>query len=406
MALWPFVLNGSSYDLPQFDLLAYLTGIPNSMSDLAAHANRPYNDSSGSSITISTGSKSLTGFSGLNLRIGDYVLLYLSAGNWCSGSITAYSASTGTMTVNVDKAVGSGTGTVAIVKMGESTLSNTVLEPLDHVLGGTGAGGNFSGGRANTPGTQYGSSFGGVGASAWDAMIEVFEEFFSFAKPSSARSPVDQPIDWLASPYFSDNAKFIEKPIGVNQASPNIYGGAISFKRSNTLLNSAVVKYGQSGFLHCGGGTLHFECLASVVTDLNIGSTNVQESNFRWGLRAHNSGSSSSIFSYGGIGFERLSTNNRKLNVVIGKSGAIYRQVIPVTMNDDDYTRLGFIVSADANKIDFYVNGGLVLSLFQQCPDSTIGNLLHPAFEVQSTGGNNEPAMEIEAFWLRKNLQR
>lgn len=412
MSLWPFQLNGSWYSLSNFDGLAYVNGIPDSMNDLTEHVNGVFFSQTSGSVTIGTGFKSFSIDSNLRIRQGDYLVIYLSFGNWCSGTVQSYNSSTGAIQMSCDKFSGAGTGFAWVTKAGDSLLSNTVVAPLDPVFGGTGAGGPFSGARANTPGNQFGSSTAGMGASLWDSMVEVFDDFFAFGQPTDARNSGDQPRYALASPYYFYNVGFMptsasgaEFATGGNFIS-NLAFGSLSMKQANPLVQSSVVTYGQNGFVLCGNGTLHFECLVAVNSSTNANPSNYKEPTFRWGLRAQNSGQTGNIFSYGGIGFERLSTSNRKLNVVLGKNGSVYRQMLPTTMIDKDYVRLGFTVSADGNLVQYFVDGNKVLELYMACPTSGLTNLLHPAFEIQNSGGNNNPGMSIEALWLRKNLQR
>jgi len=121
MALYPVVVNGVSYTLAQFDLLAYATGVPNSASDAVREALLLHYGTSSSSVTIGTGSKVFTTQAGLGFRVGDRVFVGSNAApqtNRMWGTVTAYNFATGSITVNVLAVYGSGTLSSWVIGIG------------------------------------------------------------------------------------------------------------------------------------------------------------------------------------------------------------------------------------------------------------------------------------------------
>lgn len=94
---------------------AFVAALPDMVTELNAFAadlnNFATNGTSATSLTIGTGSKSLTADTGKSWQVGMIVRLAYTttATNWMSGEVTAYNSSTGAMTVNVTATSGSGT---------------------------------------------------------------------------------------------------------------------------------------------------------------------------------------------------------------------------------------------------------------------------------------------------------
>lgn len=94
---------------------AFVAALPDMVTELNAFAadlnNFATNGTSATSLTIGTGSKSLTADTGKSWQVGMIVRLAYTttATNWMSGEVTAYNSGTGAMTVNVTATSGSGT---------------------------------------------------------------------------------------------------------------------------------------------------------------------------------------------------------------------------------------------------------------------------------------------------------
>lgn len=415
MALFPFTINDHTYNLADFAGLNYVTAIPDSMVQIISQVSRrKFNGLSTNTQLVGIGAKSFTGTAliGLNWKVGDYLVAF-SGSSWMSGTITAYNSITGATSVTMDQTGGSAiTAAMNLVKSGEHATPN-IQGPLEPLQGGTGAGGAYSGAKVNLPCNQFGSSIAGIGAGLSEAMVEIYDDFASFQEPTSMRSASDPSSKWLASPYYSNNVSFNYASDAANTGSlasfGNAFGGEVKLKVLNRSISSATFSYGQNGFILAGSGRLIFEFLVSCSDDdINIPATNPVASNFRFGLRGQGSGSAANIFSFSGIGFERLGLAgyNGKLSAFVGNSGVIFRQILPVTMVKATVYKLGIECSADANMVRFFVNGNMVLEKKILLPSAKLENLMHPCFEIQLRGGNAIPRMMVDSIWLRKNLQR
>jgi|GEM_PF-1713057 len=114
-----------------------------------------YNGTSTTSLTIGTGSKSLTVQTGKNFQIGQSVRIAYTTtpSNYMDGQVTAYTSGTGALVVNVSAVGGSGTQSAWTVSLspgagsfatltGSETLTNKTLTTptLSATASGTGAG--------------------------------------------------------------------------------------------------------------------------------------------------------------------------------------------------------------------------------------------------------------------------
>lgn len=137
---WPVTVNGVTYTAASFAGANYVSALPNFFQDVATHYSLGFSGTSSSSITIGTGSKSLTIESGRLFSIGQPVTISRSASpstSYMDGRVTAYNPSTGSMTVDVGVSLGSGTFTSWNVSIGGARVAGTL--PLSVSEGGTGS---------------------------------------------------------------------------------------------------------------------------------------------------------------------------------------------------------------------------------------------------------------------------
>jgi len=110
------VINGNTYTEANFEGQAYAdeqNGFPACLADIAAHVANFGSATSTTSLTIGTGSKSLTITANKAFAVGQVVLIARTsdATNFMFGTVTAYTASSGSMTVDVSLVGGTGTFT-------------------------------------------------------------------------------------------------------------------------------------------------------------------------------------------------------------------------------------------------------------------------------------------------------
>lgn len=129
----------------QSEINAFITALPTAVNGI------DYNGTSTTSLTVGTGTKSLTTQTGKNFQIGQSVRVASTASpaNYMDGQITAYDSSTGAMTVEVASIGGSGTLAAWTISLaitagsyvtlaGSETLTNKTL--TTPVLSSTAAG--------------------------------------------------------------------------------------------------------------------------------------------------------------------------------------------------------------------------------------------------------------------------
>ena len=140
------------------NLVLELNGFAPALIEAASVAN--YSATSATSLTIGTGSKSLTVQDGKMFLAGTYVLiadLAAPTANWMNGQVTSYDFATGDMSVSVSLVQGSGTFASWIVVLSgprgaagsagtpgaNGTNGNTVLSGSGAPSGGTGVDGDY-----------------------------------------------------------------------------------------------------------------------------------------------------------------------------------------------------------------------------------------------------------------------
>lgn len=398
MALWPFTVNGVTFNYSDFDGLAYLTGIPNSMEQAIRAVSKDSIATASNSLSIGLGAKALTGITNKLFSVGDHVLLIGNSSNWAAGEVTAYNSSTGAMTVNVTSIVGAGSFSFTVIRIGEDSIG--VSSPVPTYLGGTGAAGVHPRLGASFS-SQFSSVIGGLNAVPSDSAVELFDDFEAFIQPNST-----YPTKHSESPWYTRNLVINERAAPSTSLISSFFTqmcGWVNLQVSNANLLSGYMSYGQKGYLLAGDGTLNFWALVA----FNPGSAG-KPCTYRIGLRGNGSGQSN-IFNFSGIGFE-IGANN-KVSVFVGNSGDIFRQLLPASVVPElqatTWYRFGIQVSADGNLIRFFIGNSLLLEKQIKAPSDRIENMMHPAFQIQATGnGSLYPSLFIDAVWLRKNLAR
>ena len=407
MALFPFTLNDQTFQQSDFGGYAYIPNIPAAIEQLIRHGLRPYWKQSSNSIVIGTGVKALTGITGANFSVGDAVLCYSSSVNYFAGNVTAYSSTSGNMTVNSTAAVGGGSGTVTVIRIGEKADLLVSAAPLEPLLGGTGGGGTMN--RNNSlPASQFAASEGGQGASSFDAMFEVYDDFMAWDADATNTAPNGQMNGWINSPYFYSNCKNgtpfdIIGPAYLN--SPDVIGGNIWMMRSARSVPSAVLRYGDNGFVLPGGGSIRFETTVMI----DAVSTGYDPANYRMGLRGQSSGKAQNIFSACGCGFEITNGSNGRYNTFVGSTqGGVLRQMTSVAASGrNGFDRLSIYIAPDGNRQRFFINGQLVADAKFPMGTQKVLDMLHPAYEIQVIQtGLSDAMIVLDSLWLRKNLTR
>lgn len=140
-----YTLAGMTFTEANFAGTAYAdeaTGFPKALEKILEHVTNALKSTSASSLTVGTGSKSLTIDTSKALGLGQFVTIARTSApttTYMTGQITAYNAGTGALTVNVVTTLGSGTFTDWTITAGGIVLSSVVSPPIAIADGGTGA---------------------------------------------------------------------------------------------------------------------------------------------------------------------------------------------------------------------------------------------------------------------------
>lgn len=137
---FPVTLNGRTYTDADFAGAAYVTGLPSLMQDAATHFAQGYVGTSVTSLTVGTGTKTLTVEANKLYAAGQPVVIASTANPttvYMDGRVSSYTASTGVLVVIVGVAVGSGTLTSWTITIGGARIATSL--PLGLSNGGTGA---------------------------------------------------------------------------------------------------------------------------------------------------------------------------------------------------------------------------------------------------------------------------
>lgn len=141
----PYVLAGQAFTNANFDGNAYAdegTGFAKALEKIVEHVANAWKSASTSSLTVGTGSKSLTVDTNKPFAVGQPVTIARTSApaTYMQGQVTAYTPGTGAMTVNVVTTSGSGGPfTDWTVSMGGIVQNVVAGSPLAIADGGTGA---------------------------------------------------------------------------------------------------------------------------------------------------------------------------------------------------------------------------------------------------------------------------
>lgn len=402
MALYPFVVNGNTYDLNSFQNFAYTAGIPNSMADILRQALLLHSATSSSSVSIGTGAKSLTVTTGRAYRSGDSIYIASSAApqtNRMYGQVTSYNFTTGALNVNITGIIGSGTLTSWYIGIGG--VSNA-FSPTEYMLsldnGGTGYGR-----------TSFTQPCGFLGLNEPSVcMKEIYEDFTGTQGRNNSLLPTYQAFaPWhMEGGSVGSNINIYAIPAG--GASATLAAGYVRLRSQtvaskNGTQSSTILQYSDHGFFHVGKGACVWE---AKIFGLAANATYIA----KMGLKCHSSGFTTDIFKAGGIGFQASSLeNNGRYIIVAGVGNNVRRQntnIIPSTTFD----KLRIEIDHDGLQADYYINNVYVGTMTGGLPTNEPQALLAPAFETQAykpiTGSIVPTGYYIDYVYLRKFLLR
>ncbi len=396
MALYPFTVNGVTYNEVDFLGMAYTTGVPNSMADILKQALLLYAASSTSSVTVGTGTKNLTIDAGRAYRANDYVCIVF-AGTPITvrmyGRVISYDFNSGALSVNVTSFIGSGTGANWRICPGAIDAnfgSSDFIATLDN--GGTGYGV-----------TSFVQPCGFLGLDSPPiAMAEIFEDFTG-TQGQTRTSPTTQ-IGPTYPWYCTASYDYGTPPSTATNANSAgwFYLKSSSINAARGIYGNAILQYGDHGFFHVGKGACTWESKV-----YGVGAVTPYIA--RMGLRANATSFSPDIFQAGCIGFKITdSLNNGRYILMAGADGSIvtfYTNISPSSSGD----KLFFSVDHDASSVDFYINSTYAGTITTTLPCNNPNNLLAPAFESQCYLVNGlvvTTGFYIDYMYLRKFLLR
>jgi hypothetical protein len=168
-------------------------------------------------------------------------------------------------------------------------------------------------------------------------------------------------------------------------------------------VQSAIATYGDRGFVSASKGALKYDCVLRADYDGKM--------TYRFGMKGEGSSRINNIFSYSGIGFELNPSNGGFLNLVVGVSGSIYRQVLTSTakgLTTGKNCRFYFETDQEGTQVDFYVNDIYAATYEGPLPDGTANqrDLMYPAFEAAVSSGRSSLGLFIDTLNVRKTLSR
>ena len=126
---WPVTFNGRTYTANDFLGTSYVEGLPDLMQDAATHFANGYVGSSTTSVSVGTGTKTLTVEPNKLFAPGQPVVIASVANPttvYMDGRVTSYNPSTGVLVVNVAVVLGSGTLASWSVTIGGARVSTTL----------------------------------------------------------------------------------------------------------------------------------------------------------------------------------------------------------------------------------------------------------------------------------------
>lgn len=389
MQLYPFVINGVTYTLPSFDAFAYITALPASMGDLVQEVLDIKVGTSSSSVAIATGAKSFTTQGGLNIKVGDSVIVASSAApqtNRMYGTVSSYNFSTGSLNVNVLGINGSGTIASWVIALGGSPTAYIG----DYIIGIDDGGLGY--GR---PTHNYPVNFLGAGDPSTN-MEEIYEEFAGSQGALTAAGVNAVNLPWVA--YNSPTTNAFSDP-----ASTTVAAVLAGYNLISGLL-PGLLMYSESGRIHLGRGALSYQ---TRLYGVSAGSKYVMKA----GLSYSESTKFGTIFSGSGVGFEATTgLFNGKYCCICAASGAISRIATSVAPSASGDT-LRFEVDHEGKTVDFFISEVYVGTISTNIPTYGPLSLLHPVYaSIPYSTNSNTPTTQtnywIDSIYVRKYLLR
>lgn len=390
---FPVTILGQQFQESDFLGMAYVDGVPDSLSKLAELNAAARSWTSTSSVSIGTGSKVFTIPTSLEDFIvpgESFVRVYNSAGNYMQGLVTAYNSGTGAMTVNVTVAVGAGTFASWTVSLLAYDPSAVATLPVGGDEGGTGR-------LLNASDVRVGF------LKPLPSMGYLMEEEFYPSLP-----PYDPNITpWIYKTDQEDalSGSSVNNLIGVAQVS--YYSGN----------DACALSLGPSGFLSVGGGgDLAFGAYVAFSTDTFVGQGSTS---YFIGLRGEGS-SYLSIFDKYGIGFEMIldSTDVRHWYGVVTVAGVTTRQLLVSNVTIaycsvwvDSFNKVAYLsvrsvytdIPSPGNAEAYQMSVDITA-----WPESDPVSFVHPAASVRPNvaAGATSHRMYVDRLFVYKALER
>ena len=405
---FPAVVNGITFDLVDFDGLAYVNGLPNSVEAMGDHGSRDLLGTSATSFALTTGVKSIVASTNRAYVTGMNVTVANSATNFATAVVNSYVPSTGALEINIVAAgdiTGAGTFAAWNIYPVNAKNAGTTCDPLPISRGGTG--------RAYT-------------STATSRFQDKGPGIFNCGNPSYNMAELMDDFN-QANPFFAEKEGNTDYNSGycvrtTDSSASVLRGSAYSTQVFNQMKNrpgqvvakvgvqgSAItVTHGSSGYLSAvGGGSIYF-----ATSIKNEPAVLNEQMTVYIGLKSYYSSNLGNIFDYGGVGFSLVNGyQSYVLNCIVSGKGEVTS--LPVTFGQC----LGFRLDPNNKVVEFYVFSGSITGMFDSTPVATIsipdvllensrGSLLHPAFTFQKNLGNTTRYMSCEYLYCAKNLRR
>lgn len=413
---FPAVVNGITFDLSDFDGLAYVNGLPDSVEAMGDHGSRDLLGTSVTSFGLTTGIKSITASTGRAYVPGMYVTVANSATAYATALVNSYDPVTGALEIDIQAAGDiTGAGTFAAWNIYPINVKGggTSCDPLPISRGGTGRSFTSS---STTRFQDDGPGVFNCGNLSYN-MDELMDDF-------NQANPFWSDQDLTSVPFATDYNRGYYVRV-TDSSAYMLRGSAYATNVASQMQNrpgqfamrvanqgSAItVTHGNSGYVSAiGGGSIYF------ATQLKSAlAVSGEELVMMAGLKSQYSSGLGNFFDYAGIGFRRINSyQSGSWECLTSNRGKI--ESVPFLFGNAD-AALGFRIDVNNKTVEFYIFNGAVTGLFDSTPVATLalpdclllnnlGSLLHPAITFQKTLGTDARYMNCEYLYLAKNLRR
>lgn len=415
---FPVQIYDKNFVQADFDGLAWQTNLPLVFEKMLEQAcgplgNRTQFSTSTSSVAIGTGSKSFTTQTNLKLQVNSQVFIVNTANTaqWMQGPVTAYTPSTGALTVNVGTTSGAGTiATWAIIMIPgsyQATTGNRIPPSADF-----GAVGAFVGESTRRAVERY-----AVGI-PWPHhgfyLHTDFVEFADFTRDDTSgdwRLYTNEPVSRLA---YSMNSVEFNSTTGPNHGD-GVQG--IWSVQASTAGRKSALTLGERGFISAYEPG-NFYLTAALKFSQAFSASDLYTC--RFGLRADRAAKIGDCFSSGGLGFEITEEAGGKSWFAVFNNGSRKKRVSlgvlsPLTswavchiygnmMNKEVHFRVA-LSAASTNEM------AVLPSQYQFTEDlrdwpSDNSMLMNPCFSIEKISGTAVRAAFIDRMLLTKTLPR